>query len=167
MLEKLMSKNPTSKTLFILGNGFDLSCGLKSSYKDFFEYILLKYAKKSNLDYSKFEDIVEYIENEIFNYKGSNVYRVSNLQDQFISKLNPWYLIFINQRIKNDSEWSSIEGKIEELLTDEISIITLFGVRLLEVYDREITVPGLMADLETWYFTRPYYKWDIFRVSHI
>ena len=153
-----MSKNPTSKTLFILGNGFDLSCGLKSSYKDFFEYILLKYAKKSNLDYSKFEDIVEYIENEIFNYKDSNVYRVSNLQDQFISKLNPWYLIFINQRIKNDSEWSSIEGKIEELLTDEISIITLFGVRLLEVYDREITVPGLTADLETWYFTRPYYK---------
>ena len=168
MLEKLMSKNPTSKTLFILGNGFDLSCGLKSSYKDFFEYILLKYAKKSNLDYSKFEDIVEYIENEIFNYKDSNVYRVSNLQDQFISKLNPWYLIFINQRIKNDSEWSSIEGKIEELLTDEISIITLFGVRLLEVYDREITVPGLTADLETWYFTRPYYKWDIFScISYI
>ena len=159
-----MSKNSTSKTLFILGNGFDLSCELKSSYKDFFEYILLEYAKKSNLNYSKFEDIIEYIENEVLYYKESNVYSVSNLQDQFISKLNPWYLIFINQRIKNDSEWSSIEAKIEELLTDDISIITLFGVRLLEVYDRNIKVPGLTTDLERWYLARSYYKWDIFSV---
>ena len=163
MLEKLMSKDPTSKTLFILGNGYDLSCGLKSSYKDFFEYILLKYAKQSNLNYSKFEDIIEYIQNEVLYYKTSNVYGVSNLQDQFISKLNPWYLIFINQRIKKDSEWSSIEGKIEELLTND-SIITLFGVRLLEVYDSIIMVPGLTTDLEMWYLARSYYKWDIFSV---
>ena len=72
VLEKLMSKNSTSKTLFILGNGFDLSCGLKSSYKDFFEYILLEYAKKSNLNYSKFEDIIKYIENEVLYYKEYN-----------------------------------------------------------------------------------------------
>ena len=26
-----------SKQLIVLGNGFDLKCGLKSSYKDFFE----------------------------------------------------------------------------------------------------------------------------------
>ena len=30
-----------SKQLLILGNGFDLHCGLKSSYKDFFRYTIL------------------------------------------------------------------------------------------------------------------------------
>lgn len=30
-----------SNQLLILGNGFDLHCGLKSSYKDFFRYTIL------------------------------------------------------------------------------------------------------------------------------
>ena len=30
-----------SKQLLVLGNGFDLHCGLKSSYKDFFRYTIL------------------------------------------------------------------------------------------------------------------------------
>ena len=30
-------ENENKKQLIILGNGFDLACGLKSSYNDFFE----------------------------------------------------------------------------------------------------------------------------------
>ena len=32
-----MRKNETSKQLLIIGNGFDLACGLKSQYTDFFK----------------------------------------------------------------------------------------------------------------------------------
>lgn len=32
-----MEKNEAIKQLLIIGNGFDLACGLKSSYKDFFD----------------------------------------------------------------------------------------------------------------------------------
>ena len=31
-----MENNEAIKQLLIIGNGFDLACGLKSSYKDFF-----------------------------------------------------------------------------------------------------------------------------------
>ena len=34
-----MENNEIIKQLLIIGNGFDLACGLKSSYNDFFEYI--------------------------------------------------------------------------------------------------------------------------------
>ena len=30
------------KTLYIVGNGFDLYHGLKTSYKDFFEFVLIR-----------------------------------------------------------------------------------------------------------------------------
>ena len=45
------SLNPKNKIyqLLILGNGFDLSCKLKSQYKDFFEYI---FDKNNSCDYS-------------------------------------------------------------------------------------------------------------------
>lgn len=34
-----MENNKIINQLLIIGNGFDLACGLKSSYNDFFEYI--------------------------------------------------------------------------------------------------------------------------------
>lgn len=48
-----------------MGNGFDLSCGLKSSYNDFFEWRknnLDRIIEKSGLDEKTFD---EYVENEI------------------------------------------------------------------------------------------------------
>ncbi|MCP9190554.1 bacteriophage abortive infection AbiH family protein [Streptococcus agalactiae] len=40
--ECLVTDEETYKQLIILGNGFDLACGLKSSYLAFFEYIFQK-----------------------------------------------------------------------------------------------------------------------------
>ena len=36
-----MKNNEIIERLFIFGNGFDLSCGLKSSYSDFFKDIFI------------------------------------------------------------------------------------------------------------------------------
>lgn len=43
-----MENNEIIKQLLIIGNGFDLSCKLKSQYKDFFEYI---FDENSGIDY--------------------------------------------------------------------------------------------------------------------
>lgn len=53
------------KQLIILGNGFDLACGLKSTYKDFFNHILEKEESKSNYWYYIFRSLS--IKNKINN----------------------------------------------------------------------------------------------------
>lgn len=53
--------NDCIEQLIILGNGFDLACGLKSSYSDFFEYIL-KNKNYNNYWYNIFRSI-QYNEN--------------------------------------------------------------------------------------------------------
>ena len=50
------SSTDCAEQLIILGNGFDLSCGLKSSYSDFFEYIL-KNNNYNNYWYNIFRSI--------------------------------------------------------------------------------------------------------------
>lgn len=43
--------------LIILGNGFDLACGLKSTYKDFFDQVLYKDKNKNNYWYHIFKTL--------------------------------------------------------------------------------------------------------------
>ncbi|MDG4965682.1 bacteriophage abortive infection AbiH family protein [Lactococcus lactis] len=56
---------PPFKQLIILGNGFDLACGLKSSYGDFFEFIFNKEESKNNYWYYIFQTL--YHQNGTFN----------------------------------------------------------------------------------------------------
>lgn len=56
---------PPFKQLIILGNGFDLACGLKSSYGDFFEFIFNKDESKDNYWYYIFRTL--YYQNGTFN----------------------------------------------------------------------------------------------------
>ena len=52
--------------LVILGNGFDLNCGLKSSYKDFFNYQVEHH--------SNFKMVFEYLkENAIETFEENNI----------------------------------------------------------------------------------------------
>lgn len=68
-IDSLKLKQPICKTdsndcaeqLIILGNGFDLACGLKSSYSDFFKYILAS-KNSTNYWYNIFQSI-QYNEN--------------------------------------------------------------------------------------------------------
>lgn len=56
---------PPFKQLIILGNGFDLACGLKSSYRDFFEFIFSREESKNNYWYYIFQTL--YHQNGTFN----------------------------------------------------------------------------------------------------
>ena len=53
----IVEKEKTFNQLVILGNGFDLSCGLKSTYKDFFDQYLYKSENKKNYWYHIFKTL--------------------------------------------------------------------------------------------------------------
>ncbi|CCW39184.1 TPA: hypothetical protein VBA41_001993 [Streptococcus agalactiae] len=55
--ECLVTDEETYKQLIILGNGFDLACGLKSSYLAFFEYIFQKKTTNTNYWYNIFKSL--------------------------------------------------------------------------------------------------------------
>lgn len=55
--ECLVTDEEPYKQLIILGNGFDLACGLKSSYLAFFEYIFQKKTTNANYWYNIFKSL--------------------------------------------------------------------------------------------------------------
>ena len=72
--------------LFIIGNGFDLSHGIKSSYKDFREYLKRKYAPT---------------EHEIYDIPTINLEHIYDYSD--IADF--WFNVF-------DIEWSKFEDSL-------------------------------------------------------
>lgn len=93
----------TINQLIILGNGFDLACGLKSQYKDFFEY------RYSNLGEKPFDKLKESIES------GQTSSELLNTEDLFC-EINAWDLIFTKYH-KDDNDpksWRDVESSIAQ-----------------------------------------------------
>ncbi len=103
------------KNLIIIGNGFDLNCGLKSKYLDFFKYQIKKNEWLNN-SISNLEIIKEQI--------GRNNYFDSHLlKNSFaISKsFSFWDLIFLlidwsNDILMTDQTWTDIESMMKYYL---------------------------------------------------
>ena len=94
------------KIVLVLGNGFDLNLGLKTSYKDFWESEfcpndypapLIKHLNErwdDDLEAVRWYDL----ENELMNYyrkvsfPGSKVEVITSEEEQFVKKVNPAYL---------------------------------------------------------------------------
>lgn len=120
----------TPKYLVVLGNGFDLSCNLKSSYKDFLRNILTSKLNIEDLtsksDDSDDEEFFEYCSDslkEFVNKKNffDNEYRCIKEEitetDLPIINLNPWYIIFIYKKLSHNSDWFLVEEQIAEELS--------------------------------------------------
>lgn len=117
----------TPKYLVVLGNGFDLSCNLKSSYKDFLRKILTSKLNIEDLTLeSNDEKFFEYYSDrlkEFVNKKNffNNEYRCIEEEitetDLSIINLNPWYIIFIYKKLSHDSDWFLVEEQIAEELS--------------------------------------------------
>lgn len=110
--------------LIVLGNGFDLHCGLKSSYKDFLYYVITqKYAEYFPNDSEKspekaFEYFKEYLKTgeEMFDkwyFESINF----NMSSQIFPDINIWYLILFHENLKQSSNWSDIESVIEKYVS--------------------------------------------------
>jgi len=131
------SLNPKNRIhqLLILGNGFDLSCKLKSQYKDFFEYI--------------------FNENNSSNYKLNFwlcIFRELSQQDKFMKK-NTWtdiesqilnqlrYIEFLSDRGFLDTYHFKIEkGKMEREISDRISLYEKFNYSEAEMISTTFNV---------------------------
>lgn len=101
----------------IFGNGFDLYCGLKSSYKDFFQF-----GNKFN-DLSKiFSEFVQEWPYKI----SSNWLKIKSIQDRFstdFSKANIWDFFFAAQAPLNHRMCELNWCDIESLMADSLSVI--------------------------------------------
>ena len=118
------SLNPKNKIyqLLILGNGFDLSCKLKSQYKDFFEYI---FDKNNSCDYSLnfwlciFKELSE--QNHSMN--GSSW---TDIESQILNQLR--YIEFLSDRGFLDTYHFKFEqDKMKRVISDRIPLYEKFN----------------------------------------
>lgn len=126
MTNEILDNTNLPKSLLVLGNGFDLSCNLPSTYKEFLKYILDN--KVDNDDNSLFNYVKEGIElylNKLY-YETDSPEKVSQKLGNkylFIQDLNLWYIIFLYKNMIHNSEWFLIEDQIaDELLNDKYSL---------------------------------------------
>lgn len=119
--------------LIVLGNGFDLHCGLKSSYKDFLYYVITqRYTNYFSSDSEEASDRNEAIEKSFAdsaNYVGVRrihfdaIYFERNVKmnDTIFPDINIWYLILFHEKLvqslNQSSNWSDIESVIENYVS--------------------------------------------------
>lgn len=119
--------------LIVLGNGFDLHCGLKSSYKDFLYYVITqRYTNYFSSDSEEASDRNEAIEKSFAdsaNYVGIRrihfdaIYFKRNVKmnDTIFPDINIWYLILFHEKLvqslNQSSNWSDIESVIENYVS--------------------------------------------------
>lgn len=151
-----------NKKLIILGNGFDLASGLKSSYYDFFADRI----SPDILNYLK--HALEYFETNMFRkgtyfsalfdsekYKRSKTYArvehkigVPNAHDKPIYDLLPasnltfWDLVFFysntNKNVEN-YEWQDIEKKMLEFLYNPEGLENIPNIKSMQYYFRHVS----------------------------
>lgn len=137
------------KSLLVIGNGFDLSCGLRSNYLSFLTNIL---SSKIN---SKESEVIEKIKQGLRNYieKSEHFWNASPQQliaiigdnNRFILDLNIWYLLFVYKDMIHDINWYLIEDQIaSELLGDHnnLNIVEKIGDTLLGIYRGKVDNKG-------------------------
>ncbi|MDR7696866.1 AbiH family protein [Lactococcus lactis] len=97
------NENQSLKQLIVLGNGFDLACGLKSTYYDFFDYIYgqqIVNTKSNNFWYDIFK-----------NYKQESIENWADIEEQILIQLKNIEYLY-NEKIliegRGNSETSSL-----------------------------------------------------------
>lgn len=99
------------KQLIILGNGFDLASGLKSTYSGFFDAVL----KNNQVSYTLIKDHFNTYKN------GDNFWdKMSSKDKKAILGVNVWMLLFINSDLEKDSTWQSVEEQIAKFLNNNL-----------------------------------------------
>ena len=133
-----------SKTLLVLGNGFDIQCGLESTYYSFLISVLgINYKKQTETEITENELFSKYIEDlEYCNLKykmspGTPDLRINHIMD----KLNVWYILLLYKKLLSKKDWNLIENQIMmELTKDQLGYDilekVLVGILKLELFKR-------------------------------
>lgn len=119
--------NTEANQLIVLGNGFDLHCGLKSSYKDFLYYVIAqKYAEHFPNDSEKssekaFDASANYVGVRRIRFDDTQFNRNTKMNDTILPDINIWYLILFHEKLMqsldSSSNWSDIESVIEKYVS--------------------------------------------------
>lgn len=99
--------------LIILGNGFDLTCGLNSRYSDFFENRLSE--EQIEIIFSSYQAYKECLE---MNQSRSISYNISKSIHELFSNITIWDLIFHMNKLHKDVNWCDVENIMDNFLNN-------------------------------------------------
>ena len=104
-----MENNEATKQLLIIGNGFDLSCGLKSSYKDFFDNYFKSVSSTNPKVYWE-----RYFQNMSYLNSNKDDYSWTDIETQiFIQLQNVEFLI--QNELLNNKFYENKDDQIKEI----------------------------------------------------
>ena len=112
--------------LLVIGNGFDRQCDLKSSYYEFFSYILKNNEdneKQENVIFDEYLDYIKHCSSSFnINYFTQRYNRKSNIE-----ALNIWYIIFLYKKLLRKKDWNFIENQISQEITESNDGLNIFS----------------------------------------
>lgn len=125
-----MIEEKLPNTLFILGNGFDIQCGLRTSYINFME---CKF--KNEVIINELSKVIDEATSK-YHYMDGKLEIIDNYDN--IGELSIWYIILLYKKQNKNSDWSNIENQILEELREvdngegkTLNIIDKFAIALL------------------------------------
>lgn len=129
MTSETLPVSPIAEELFIIGNGFDLQCGLETTYYNFIGYILNKREQQDNQLSDDYEQIVSQYERMLAPELNTDIRGYDWLSVKFSDfkyDINIWYRILLYEKLNKNSNWSSVEEVIATYLKnyDMISYLT-------------------------------------------
>lgn len=129
MTSETLPDFPIAEELFIIGNGFDLQCGLETTYYNFIGYILNKREQQDNQLSDDYEQIVSQYERMLAPELNADIRGYDWLSVKFSDfkyDINIWYRILLYEKLNKNSNWSSVEEVIATYLKnyDMISYLT-------------------------------------------
>ena len=112
----------TKDRLIVLGNGFDLACGLNSSYANFFAYRFKKILKENKyvIPGSGNDADIFYLTREFYKSNSKNLGKIAITPN--LTLWNFWDILFLSQNASDsplmaDSNWCDIESTIRKVVT--------------------------------------------------
>ena len=107
-----MENNEATKQLLIIGNGFDLACGLKSSYKDFFENYFKSISSTNSKMYWE-----RYFQNMSYYNSDKDDYSWTDIETQIFIQLQNVEFLIENNLLKYEYYIN------DDVLKEQINII--------------------------------------------
>ena len=118
--------------LLVIGNGFDRQCDLKSSYYEFFSYILKNNESNEKQENQIFEEYLNYIKHCSWSFN-INLFSQRYVRNKNIEDLNIWYKIFLYKKLLNKKDWNFIENQISQEITENSDGLNIFSKLALGV----------------------------------
>ena len=116
------------EALFVIGNGFDLQCNLKSTYEDFLYSHLKDYMKENGMLSSNGLECKEAIFNECAKALDNDLKTVrKDSHDEVLFRaLSSWYIILLAKKVLRNKDWYYIENQIHDFFQNDDSWLSYF-----------------------------------------